>query len=372
MDANRYFDNATTSFPKPESVAREINRYITTVGGSYGRSSYGRVQQSTALVEQCRDLLCGLLAGGAGSLVFRSGATDAVNYLISGLRLTGKRVLVSPMEHNAVMRTLVGHGVGYDVLPHLPDGTIDTARLSQIDFSRYALVVVNGQSNVNGIRQPLPAIVAAKGSVPLLVDTAQSLGDGSFDAAQGADYIVFTGHKGLLGVPGVGGFWAKETDSLALPLFGGTGSRSDSFEMPEHYPDRFEPGTPNIPGIVGLRAALLNRPQPRHERSDFNRLLGALIENPRLEVYCSADFSNEEKQGELFSFRCANVSVAEFAYRLEKQYGIETRSGLHCAPMAHRTLGSDGTGTVRVSLSVYHTPQDIALLLEAINTIAAR
>lgn len=369
---NLYFDNASTSFPKPPEVAEAIAHYLQEIGGTYGRAAYPRIVAATGMAERCRDAVAVLMGvGDAAKIAFTAGATTGLNTVLRGIGLErGARVLVSPLEHNAVMRPLAARGVEVGELPAFADGRVDAERLGEMETEGAALVVINHQSNVNGVIQPLAEICAwALGQgLKVLADCAQSLPYSTLAAeAWGLDYAVFTGHKGLLGPTGVGGFYAREPLSAEPLVYGGTGSRSESFEMPEAWPDRFEAGTPNLTGIAGLLGALENRPVPNHSREDFMGLLRAVRALPGFKIYgaLSADY-----QGELFSVAHERLGAAQLADVLWSSYGIEVRAGLHCAPAAHRFLGSFPQGTVRFAAGPYHTPQDFEALLRALTEIS--
>ncbi|MCC8062682.1 MAG: aminotransferase class V-fold PLP-dependent enzyme [Rikenellaceae bacterium] len=373
---NLYFDNASTSFPKPSAVARAVAHYIDEIGGTYGRAAYPRVVRSTRIVERCRDAVAAILGvGDPSKIAFASGATLAVNTVLNGLRLSG-RVLVSPLEHNAVMRPLrrleQRGGIRIETLPALADGSIDTCRLKEVDTRGVALVAVNHQSNVNGVIQPLEAVCrwAAEAGVPVLADCSQSLPAAELRADEwGLDYAVFTGHKGLLGPSGTGGFFARDPSAVEPLVCGGTGSRSESYEMPDGWPDRFEAGTPNLVGLAGLDAALENRPVAAHSRQDFLDLAASVAALPGFRVYRAA---RPETQGELFSLTHERLSPSRLAALLWEGYGIETRAGLHCAPAAHRALGTFPSGTVRIAASPYHTGRDFAALAKALAEISEK
>jgi cysteine desulfurase family protein len=372
---NTYFDNAATSFPKPPQVAEAISRYLNQEGGTYGRAAYERVRNATMQVEDCRDALAHLLGvQNAENIVFTANSTTALNAILFGLNLPkGTRVLVSPLEHNAVMRPLwhLQQTVGIEVktLPAGIDVSIDVDALEQMPSDECDLLVINHISNVNGVIQPIGEIcrlAQAKGWKTVL-DASQSLGEIAVNADEwGIDFMAFTGHKGLLGPTGTGGFYAKNPSLLQPTIFGGTGSLSESYDMPDELPDRFQPGTPNIAGIVGLLAALENRPIPQHTHNDFLDCLNAIALLPGIHLYKA---NHPEQQGELFSLTHESLSTGELAQRLYDRHGIETRSGLHCSPLAHRTLGTFPSGTVRLSLSPYHTPADLEFLLKALTDV---
>jgi len=373
MPPNRYFDNAATSFPKPLAVGREIARYLDTVGGPYGRGAYPRALEVSRTVEEARDGIADMLGTGrADSIVFTPNATVGINIVLRGLLSGGGSVLISPLEHNAVMRTVfalgTSSGVRYDTLPHSADGLVEVAKVSECLDDETRLVVVNHQSNVNGVVQPIGEIKQQIGAIPILVDGAQSLGRVSMHVDQWKiDYLAFTGHKNLLGPTGTGGLFVGSPDPLQPLVCGGTGSRSASFEMPPFLPDRFEAGTPNIAGIFGLLGALRNRPQPGHTGEDFLWLCAEIQKLPNIRFYGAGDLAH---QGSVFSINHVSRDCSVIGAMLNDDFEIETRVGLHCAPLAHKTIGTFPTGTVRIAPSIYHTRTDFEFLLEAITRVS--
>ncbi|MDD2197587.1 MAG: aminotransferase class V-fold PLP-dependent enzyme [Bacteroidales bacterium] len=365
---NKYFDNACTSFPKPTEVAEYMVNHLKE-GGSYGRAAYTRIINSTRVVEETRDLI-GELIGvkKVSNIAFDYNATSAINKIINGFNFKHKKVLVSPLEHNAVMRPLYALGLGIQTLPHDNDGFIRVDELDPSLLRNIDLVIVNHVSNVNGVIQPIASIKEAIKDLPLLVDASQSIGKVNFLANEwNIDYAAFTGHKGLLGPTGTGGFYVKEPCSLTWTVSGGTGSNSDSFQMPTFMPDRFQAGTPNITGIYGLLAAIKYKPDNSWGRKVFLSVIKDLSENEKLKVLCA---NNPKNQSDVFSLHPKNGDVSGFTHSLFTKFGIEVRSGLHCSPLAHKTLNTFPTGTVRISLSPYHTNKDIRYLHESIlNTI---
>jgi cysteine desulfurase family protein len=372
LGLNGYFDCGATSFPKPPEVAREMARYLNEVGGPYGRSFYHRALEVSSVVEETRSLLADLLgAGSSEKIIFTHNATHAVNIVLKGLPLKGKEVWISPLEHNAVarpLRRLKQDGqIRVRFLPAAPDGRIEPERLR---FSqRTGLIVVNHQSNVNGVIQPIREIKKKAGTIPVLVDAAQSLGHQPIEVGRwGIDFVAFTGHKGLLGPTGTGGLYLGGQHLKPL-IEGGTGSRSESSAMPGFLPDKFEAGTPNIAGIFGLRAALAHKPVPAHAREDFLGLMRAARRLPGLNVQAAG---REDHQGELFSITSRTMDGSTLGMKLYDEYGIETRLGLHCAPLAHHYIGTFPGGTVRISPSIYHRPEDFEMLLAALTAISER
>ncbi|UYM17729.1 aminotransferase class V-fold PLP-dependent enzyme [Endozoicomonas euniceicola] len=368
-----YFDNSATSYPKPVEVMEAISHYLTEMGGSYGRSSHARAFESSSVVEACREKLAGLLdIEQVENLCFASNATHAANTILQGFSFPeGAEVLISPLEHNAVARPLAmleqQGQISLKTLPAGRDGRVIPEQISDLVNSRTTLVVVNHQSNVNGVIQPVADIKAVVGNVPVLVDASQSLGKYPVHVDQwGIDYLIFTGHKALLGPTGTGGFYIREPHTIKPLLLGGTGSNSEHLEMPTVMPDRFEAGTPNIAGIFGLFAALEHPPKPRHSREDFLMLLEGIQAIDGFIVNRAID---SETQGEVISLTHTDLDAGTLSWRLEKQFGISTRSGLHCAPLAHQHLGTYPEGTCRLSPSVYHSPDDFAYLLGALKSI---
>lgn len=370
--SNRYFDNASTSYPKPPEVAGGMVRFMTETGGTYARAAYDRAVESSRMLETCRNMLMDKIGAGVDDdLVFTSNATDASNMLLFGLGLHDCKVLVSPLEHNAVMRPLEwlkrNRGVKWEVLSADTDGRVDCKALGSMDLKGVRLIVVNHQSNVNGVIQPLREIKDIAGNVAVAVDASQSIGYMDIDVrAMGVDFLFFTGHKGLHGPTGTGGLYIRQGMEVAPLRYGGTSALSYSFDMPDTMPDRLEAGTPNMAGIAGLLAALENPVEPQHTKMDFMQMLHAVKDIAGVNVYCACD---REYQGALFSFTCEGNTSYNIAEMLFDRYGIECRSGIHCAPLAHSYLKTGENGTVRLSLSPYHTRGDMDYLVNSLREI---
>jgi cysteine desulfurase family protein len=347
-------------------------RYLNQTGGTYGRAAYGRVLETVRQVEACRDAIGQLMGvSDTQNIAFTPNATTAINTLLQGLDLKGKKVLISPLEHNAVMRPLnylkQTINLQVETLPATVDGRIDVSELTPQLLQNVSLVIVNHQSNVNGVIQPIEVICKWAGETPVMVDVSQSLGAIPFKGDEWkVDYIAFTGHKALLGPTGTGGFYCRKPETIASFVYGGTGSRSESFEMPEITPDRFEAGTPNITGIIGLLGAISHPPATLHQQSDVLELIKNISSIPTIKILGA---QNPEHQGHLFSFTHQTLKPSVIARRLYEQNQIEVRSGLHCAPAAHHFLETFPDGSVRIALSPYHTPNDLSFLAQAIQQI---
>jgi len=368
---NLYFDNASTSFPKPPEVGEYINRYLSQ-GGTYGRAAYPRVFDASKMVEETRELISSKTCTSLiSNILFTYNSTYALNTIIQGFRFKNKRILVSPLEHNAVGRPIEylkqKEGVDYLIMPHFSDGLINIDELKRANLSNVDLVIVNHVSNVNGLIQPLKEIKQVIGNVPLLVDASQSLGKVNVCVDEwGIDMLAFTGHKGLLGPTGIGGFFIREPNIIRPFVYGGTGSNSDKLLMPNYCPDKFEAGTQNILGIYGLYGALKNQPTTSYSIDSYKELIRKLSQIDNIKLLIANDIDN---QSDVFSFVPLKTSVSDFTKLLYENYKIEVRGGLHCSPIAHQTLKTYPQGAIRISLSSYHTDNDLNYLLNSILSI---
>lgn len=369
---NLYFDNAAMGLPRSPLVARYAGDYIAQ-GGTYGRGAYGRAAQSTRQAEACRRTLASLInAPCAHQVSFGLNATESLNSVILRFPYAKGRVGITAMEHNAVMRPLAHLAdrlsLQMETLPSHPDGEVDVASLRQLDPTRYDLLVVNHASNVNGVVQPLEAIRALWPDVPLLVDASQSIGHIPLDVqALQVDWVAFSGHKGLAGPPGVGVLYSSGRFQLPPLKYGGTGSNSASYSMPSEGASRHEAGTPNLLGIVGLLGALEAPVPALHTPDDYEHLLDGMRLLKGYNLYCPR---NPTQGIELFGLTPRNGVVSDLARQLILEYGIEVRTGLHCAPSAHRYLHSYPDGSVRFSLSPAHTAADLDYLLSTMQSLS--
>lgn len=368
---NGYFDNAATSYPKPQGVAEWICKYLST-GGSYGRAAHSKSHEVSKVVELARDMLASKVGvSNPENLIFCSSATEGANVLVMGLLKPKMRVFVDAMSHNAVMRPLQFLKSKLDLevvfFPCFSDGFIDTSRISPSMANDIDFAIVNFVSNVNGVVQDIESIKAALGNVPIMLDASQAIGKLDFSVEKlGVDHLFFTCHKGLMGPTGVGCYYSKCLASMQPLKYGGTGSKSSSLEMPDFLPDKFEAGTPNILGIYGLVGALKDNVSKGHTKSDFLELISNIGRLPGVTLYGASDAS---RQSDLFSFCHSTLPNDDIAYRLDKQYNIQVRSGLHCSPLAHKTLGTFPSGLVRCSSSTFHTAGDLQYLYQSLKEI---
>lgn len=379
-----YLDNASTTFPKPESVAQAVYKYMTGSGVNINRGCYDDAYEVEELVLETRELICELFNGpDCRNVIFTKNVTESLNVIIKGFLKSGDHVLVSSMEHNAVMRPLVQmekSGVEFTRIPCEEDGSLCLEKMEECCRENTKAVIMMHASNVCGTVMPVKEVgeFCHKHGLKFIVDCAQTAGVFYIDMKEmNIDALAFTGHKGLLGPQGIGGFiLTDEMINEVEPLIsGGTGSISHTEEIPSFMPDRFEPGTMNLPGILGLREGLLWLKETginkirEHELELTGRLLNGLQsmeENGLLRIVGKKELENRTG---VVSVQTLKKELSEAAYELDADYGIMTRVGLHCAPSAHKTLKTYPTGTIRFSIGWWNTEQDIDVAVEAMKKI---
>lgn len=376
-----YLDNAATSYPKAPGVASAMADYVEKVGATINRSSYASAQEAGLVTLSLRERLCRLFNHPDPThAVLTPGATAGLNMVIKGLLRPGDHCLVSSMEHNAVMRPLVQlerGGVAFERIPCDAQGCLRLEALPGMIKRNTRLLVMAHGSNVCGTVQDAEAVgkICRERGVPFALDAAQTAGHIEVDFERfGLSALVVPGHKGLLGPQGIGALLLDADFARRLtPLVaGGTGSASDSEELPGWMPDRFESGTPNMPGVYGWEAALgwLENTGietlENHEKTLSKRFLEGIYGLKNVKLYGA---TVPEGRTGVFSVGFLNCDNAEAAWRLEREFGILTRCGLHCAPSAHKTLGSFPEGSVRFSTGWANTEADIDAALSAIAAI---
>ena len=378
-----YLDNAATSWPKPPMVGEAMVSMLEQAGGNPGRSGHRLSIAAGRIVDDARDRLAALLnAPDPLRVILTPNVTHALNAALLGLLTPGDRVVTTGMEHNSVMRplrALQASGVLVDVVPCDPQGRLDLDALRVALVPGAKLVVINHGSNVTGTLQPLDEIVPmvhAAGSL-CLVDAAQTAGTVPIDVtALGVDILAFTGHKGLLGPTGTGGMVLAphlQPEMFRPAYSGGTGSRSEEELPPEVFPDRLEPGTLNAVGIAGLGAAVAYLQEigiqsvRAREAELVAHLLAGLASIAGVQVYGPLDV---EQRTATVSIRIEGLPVSVVGYRLDEEYEVLTRVGLHCSPAAHRTLGTFPQGTVRLAPGLFTTLEEIDNTLRAVAEIA--
>ncbi|WP_022854170.1 aminotransferase class V-fold PLP-dependent enzyme [Thermodesulfatator atlanticus] len=377
-----YLDQAATSFPKPTEVIEAVCETLRNVPGSPGRSAHKGAVAASRIVFEAREKTAAFLgAQDSTQIIFTSGATEAINLVLMGLLKEGDRVLATSMEHNAVARPLEflrkAKKIEIAYVPCDKEGFLDLDAFEKLCLEkRPRLICVNFVSNVCGAIQPLAEIVSLKEDSLLLVDAAQAIGHLPIDVSHTAiDFLAFSAHKGLMGPPGVGVLYLapgmeKELSPVKL---GGTGSRSESLMQPEFLPDRFEPGTPNLCGIAGLSAAIdfiektgISRIH-RHETALADIFLEKIRNHPNIEIYGPKE---RVKATAIVSVNVKDKSPSGVARILDQEFDIAVRPGLHCAPLAHQTLGTMPQGTVRFSFGYFNRVHDAERAAEALLKIA--
>lgn len=376
-----YLDNAATSFPKPEGVSDAMMTYINQVGATINRSVYGSAQNAGLVTLQLRERLKKLFhfPDPVTHVILTPGATWGLNMVIKGFLKPGDHCIVSSMEHNAVMRPLLQlEGVGFDRIPCNREGLLNSAAIEPLIQPNTKLLVMTHGSNVCGSIQDAKIVgeICAKYGIAFVLDAAQTAGHFHVDFEDfQLSALCVPGHKGLLGPSGIGALLMTDKFAKALDpiIAGGTGSASDSEYLPEYLPDRFESGTPNLPGIYGWEAALgyvqsvgvENLRQ--HEMQLCKRFLDGLGSIPGVALCGTRDLG---RRLGVISVDFLHQDNAEAAFRLETEYGILTRCGLHCAPSAHKTLDTFPRGTVRFSLGFANTTDEVDAALAAIAAIS--
>ena len=378
-----YLDNAATSFPKPPAVAQAMLRYMTEVGASINRGVYSSAQDAGMTTLLLREGLCRLFHHSDPThCILTSGNTMGLNMILRGWLRPGDHCLVSSMEHNAVMRPLqdlADQGVCFDRIPCDSAGRLDPEAIRPLVRPNTRLLVMAHGSNVGGAIQDAAAVgrVCGEYGIPFALDAAQTAGHWEIDfEAMGLSALSVPGHKGLMGPSGIGALLLSPGFAKGLsPLVtGGTGSASDTERQPAYMPDRFESGTPNLPGIYGLQAAVDFVLETGVEalRRREEELTGLLLDGLRgiPQIRLAGPEGTDHRAG-VVSIDFLREDNAEAAFRLEQEFGILTRCGLHCAPSAHKTLGTFPQGTVRFSVGWFTTPEEVSAAVDAVRRISA-
>lgn len=380
-----YFDQASTSFPKAPGVAKAMYAYLTSLGTNVNRGCYEDAYAAEETIFNTRKLLAQLFHFPLTKNVILTGnITQSLNMLLKGLLRPGDHVLVSSMEHNAVMRPLVQlsrDGISFDRIPCRRDGTMILEQAEAMIRPSTKAIITLHASNVCGTHMPLAELgdICRRHHLFFLADTAQTAGIFPLDMEQlHIDGLAFTGHKGLRGPQGTGGFLisGQLADQMEPLISGGTGSVSHTEEVPSFLPDRFEPGTPNLPGIFGLHAALkeltpFSMDQIRtKELSLTGYFLEKLMEldpsEKHIRIIGRKDLS---MRSAVVSIQTLDEDMASVAWHLDHDYHIMTRVGLHCAPNAHKTLGTYPAGTIRFSFGPQNTNDEIDFCIRALKEI---
>jgi len=376
-----YLDNAATSWPKPEIVYQSMDKFLRSSGGNPGRGGHSMAVAASKVIDETRLLLARLVnAPDKDRVIFTWNCTDSLNIGLKGLLKPGDHVITSSLEHNSVvrpLRKLEQHGIRVTRLsPRSGDGFISSDDVEKAVTNETRLIVMTHASNVNGVIQPIEeyGLIARKHNLIFMVDAAQTAGRYPIDVqVNNIDLLAFSGHKGLLGPPGTGVLYVGENVDLDTLREGGTGSHSEQEEQPATFPDKFECGTANTVGIAGLGAGIKFIFQEgidkilTHEQNLTTSLLEGLYQVPGINVQAVKD---EKRQAPIVSFTADNIEPGEVGTILDQAFDIKVRTGLHCAPVAHKTFGTYPLGTIRVSPGYFNTMKEIELIVKAIERIA--
>lgn len=375
-----YFDNGATTFPKPRAVVNAVDRTLRYYGANPGRSGHNMSLKASEIIYDCRRNAAKLFnADSPEKIIFTYNCTTALNYVIKGILKEGDHAVISSLEHNAVLRPLEnlrGKGVEYSIANYSPDDVETINNFRNAIKPNTKLVICTHASNVFGVRLPVERIAALCRihGVLFCVDAAQTAGVVPISLKDSCiDYLCTAGHKGLYGPMGTG-ILAINSETLPESLIqGGTGSFSSDRKQPAILPDRYESGTPNLPGIAGLNEGIkfvmkrTERGIERYESKLAVRLYNKLKNIPGIKLY--TDSPETHRCVPVISFNIEGLDSEETAEILDKRFNIAVRSGLHCAPLAHEFFGTQDTGTVRAVLSVFSRCEEVDYFASSIRTI---
>lgn len=373
-----YFDNAATTYPKPEEVYTALDRANRSLAFNAGRGEYKQSTEAFNLIEDTRKKLAAFIGASSRDVVFTSSATEALNIIILGMGIeNGDTVYVSPFEHNAVIRPLknLQKEIAFEIriLPFNKKTWKPEMDKIVNDFSLYKpkAVFISHVSNVTGYQVPYAEIfeAAAKYSPINVLDAAQSFGVLHPNNINNVNYLIFAGHKSLYASFGIAGFFKFKNDELKVVKAGGTGSNSLNPEMPAEKPYRYEAGSPNIVAIAGLNASIdwINMVDIESKETElYNYLYNKLLELDNITTYTPVG----EKTFGIISINVEGYSSEDVASILNDEYDICVRAGYHCAPYVHDFIGSkDNGGTARISLNYFNTLEEIDILVEALQSL---
>ncbi len=375
-----YLDNAATSFPKPEETIGAVHHFLTMTGGNPGRGGHPLSIEAARLIYETREELTTFINGKSSErLIFTQNGSESLNLAILGLLQEDDHVVTTTLEHNSVMRPLdflmKTRKVRQSVVPCSRDGELDLDLLRKAIKKKTKAVIINHGSNVIGTIQPLSEIRNIIADKVLIVDACQTIGNIPIDVQKlGIDVLCFSCHKALFGIQGLGGIYMREgIDPIPL-RFGGTGSNSEFTRQPDVLPDKYESGTPNTPGIAGLRGGLAFIDKvgageiAKRKRVLTKALVKALRNIDRVTLYGKPE---KEDRLPIILVNVHEVEPSEVGYQCN-QAGICVRVGLHCSPVAHKTVGTFPRGAVRISPGYFTTENDLDRLIEVIKGVAER
>ena len=374
-----YLDNAATTYPKPDAVYDSVLNQMKNFGANPGRSGHKLAIEAGRCIFNAREKISRLFnIDNPMQIIFTSNATEALNLAIKGILNPGDHVITTSMEHNSVMRpikSLEGIGVESTIVQCNQMGELDPLEIKNAIKPNTRLIVMTHASNVTGTLLPIEEVgkIAKEGNILFLVDAAQTAGAYYIDVQEfNIDLLALPGHKGLYGPQGTGILYIREGLDVRHFKEGGTGSKSEELIQPVILPDRYESGTPNTPGIAGLLKGIefildngIEKIR-KHEEELTQYFIDELKKIPQVIIYGP---QNAIKQASVVSINIGDEDSSEIGYILDKVFNIAIRPGLHCSPMAHRTIGSFEQGTVRFSIGYFNTKSDIEEAIAAIKSI---
>lgn len=383
---NVYLDNASTTFPKPKIVVDSIYDFLTNVGGNPNRSNHSNSLDTNRLLFEARYSLCEFFNFNlAQNVIFTNNITSSLNTLILGSLYQDDHVITTSMEHNSTLRPLTAlknkNIIDLSIVNANEFGFVSIDDIKEQIKPNTKMLVLTHASNVLGSIQNVKEIglLCKENNIFFILDSAQSAGVLNLDFKElNLDALAFTGHKSLFGPQGIGGFLISDKlNKICNPIIlGGTGSLSSSLIQPEFLPDKFESGTLNMPGIVGLTNGIkfINSEgiNTIYEKNSYlrNHLVSNLKNMDDITLY--EDLLNPKSYTSCVSFNIKDIETPELSFALDNDFNIKNRAGFHCAPLAHKTIGSYPNGTVRLSLSYFNTKEEIDYTINSINKIIKR
>jgi cysteine desulfurase / selenocysteine lyase len=373
-----YLDNAATSFPKPEETIEYVNTFIRSIGGNPGRSGHTLSIEAARTIFEAREKLTQFINGkDSERLIFTQNGTESLNLAILGLLQEKDHVITTSLEHNSVMRPLMflknEKGIEISVIHCTREGKLDIKQIKRSVKKNTKALVINHGSNVIGTTQPLGEIRQAINDIILIVDACQTIGAYPIDIEKdGIDMLCFSCHKSLYGMQGLGAMYIRDGIELKPLKFGGTGSKSESIEHPDFLPDKYECGTPNTPGIASLLGGLTfiektGQKNIMQRKNELRKLIVQELSKSDNVILYGNHTGNTNVP--VISLNIKNKLPSEVGYELNKKE-IYVRVGLHCSPMAHKTIGTFPEGTVRISPGYFTKNEDIYRFLEVMREIA--
>ena len=375
-----YLDNAATTFPKPEAVYDAVMDCMKNYCANPGRSGHKLAMKSAREIYDARENIAKLFnIDNPMNIVFTNNATDSLNLAIKGIVNSGDHIITTSMEHNSVIRpikALEKLGIENTIVQCDKDGFLDVKDLEKAIKPNTKLIVTTHASNVCGTLIDIKTVseIAKLHNILYLVDASQTAGVYNIDLKEVyADMLAAPGHKGLLGPQGTGILYIREGLNINILKEGGTGSKSEDLFQPDLFPDKYESGTHNTPGIAGLNEGVkfilkegINKIK-EHEEELCRYMLERLNEVPNIKIYGTKDAN---KRASVIAVNIGNMDSGEITFLLDNEYDIATRSGIHCAPLAHKTLGTFEQGAVRFSMGYFNTKEEIDKAIEELKEIS--